>query len=155
LDYPVSPVRESALEVSERTVSKLSAPSPTEEEIKKRNVHVRYMSDIDTVFKKQKTQTNADLTRLAEHVRKEPARFEHDYMNLNSYIEDLEAVEEERRAKASFALEQIPQQAELAQRRKDELDRLKEKFQIKTNPDQEIFFKQLIEMKCSQPKFFY
>lgn len=76
-------------------------------------------------------------------------------MNLNSYIEDLDAYEEEKRAKKSFALEQIPQQAEIEKKRKEALAKLIDKFQIKTNPDQEIYFRQLIEMKCRQPKFYY
>lgn len=55
----------------------------------------------------------------------------------------------------AFGLEQIPQQAELERKRKEELAKLIEKYQIKINLDQEVYFRQLIEMKCRQPKFFY
>ena len=39
---------------------------------------------------------------------RDPDKFENDYRNLKSYIEDFKEHEEERMAKKSFLLEQIP-----------------------------------------------
>jgi len=65
-----------------------------------------------------KDDTNSHMRRLEGQLRKDPDKFDHDFMNLKSYIEDLQAEEEERKTRKSFALEQQPQQHELAKMRK-------------------------------------
>ena len=40
---------------------------------------------------------------------------------MRSYIKDMKELQEEKEAKKSYALEQIPQQAQLAKERKQEL----------------------------------
>lgn len=49
------------------------------------------------------------MKRLEGELRKDPDKFDHDFMNLKSYMDDLDAFEKERRNKKSFALEQLPQ----------------------------------------------
>ena len=39
--------------------------------------------------------------------------------------------------------------------RREELDKLINKYQIKVNLDQELHFKQLIKMRCQKPAFYY
>ncbi len=80
-----------------------------EQELKQRAIDQRYLQNIDQVFKLTKDEASRHLERLEAHMLKDPEKFENDYRNLKSYIEDLQLMDEERRAKKSFALEQIPQ----------------------------------------------
>lgn len=48
------------------------------------------------------------MKRLDHQLKTNPEKFDHDFMNLKSYIEDLEAEEDERRQRKSVALEQLP-----------------------------------------------
>ena len=68
-------------------------------------MNIRYTSNIDQVYKNTKDETNSHLRRLQSEIRRNPEKFELDYMNLSSYIDDLQAEEEERKARKSFALE--------------------------------------------------
>ena len=48
------------------------------------------------------------MRRLDHQLKTNPDKFDHDFMNLKSYIEDLEAEEDERAQRKSVALEQQP-----------------------------------------------
>ena len=102
-----------------------------------------------------KEDVSKHMRRLDHQLKTDPDKFDHDFMNLKSYIEDLENAEEERKQKKSFALEQQPQQHELAKIRAKELKKLVDKYEIKINPEQELHFKQLIAMRSHQPNFYY
>ena len=90
-----------------------SASTLSDEERKKQEANAlairRYLSNIDQVFKLTKDEATKHLKLLDAHMLRDPEKFQNEYRNLKSYIEDLEEMEEERRAKKSFALEQIPQ----------------------------------------------
>ena len=60
------------------------------------------------MFKLTKDEASKHLVRLEAHMLRDPDKFENDYRNLKSYIEDFKEHEEERMAKKSFLLEQIP-----------------------------------------------
>ena len=54
-------------------------------------------------------EAEESLGRLQHLLFKQPEVFDNAYRNLKSYIDDLDAEEEAKKAKKSFALEQIPQ----------------------------------------------
>ena len=56
-----------------------------------------------------KDKTNVAMHRLEPQLRSDPEKFDHDFMNLKSYMDDLDAEEAEKRARKSFRLEQLPQ----------------------------------------------
>ena len=74
---------------------------------------------------------------------------------MKSYITELDDAEEARLATKTYALEQNPQQAQIAKEIKAELDALIEKHQIRVNVDKQLDFMQLMKIKCQKPKFFY
>lgn len=55
---------------------------------------IRYTQNIDQVYKNLKDDTDQSLQRLDGHLRKDPDKFDHDFCNLKSYMEDLDAQEE-------------------------------------------------------------
>ena len=73
-------------------------------------------------------------------MRKEPGKFDNEHANLKSYITDLDEAAAARLAKKTYALEQNPQQAQIAKEIKAELDNLIEKHQIKVNVDKQLDF---------------
>ena len=82
---------------------------PTQAELEKCLAHVRYTQHIDKVYRNLKDKTNVAMHRLEPQLRSDPEKFDHDFMNLKSYMDDLDAEEAEKRARKSFRLEQLPQ----------------------------------------------
>ena len=56
----------------------------------------------------------------------------------------MQELENLKKAKKSYALEQIPQQAQLAKERREELNKLIDKFSIKVDLEKELYFEQLM-----------
>ena len=107
------------------------------------------------MFKKTRDEAEEHLKRCEQLFSQDPGKYDNAYRNLKSYIDDLDELQREKEAKKSFALEQIPQQAQLAKERAEAMKRLRDKYQIRVNTKQELHFKQLIQMRSQDPKFFY
>ena len=74
-------------------------------------VELKYTENIDKVFRLLKHETNHDFERLQPMIDNDVDKFDRGYRNLKSYIEDLQELEDERTARNSYRLEQLPQQA--------------------------------------------
>ena len=62
----------------------------TESEMKQKLITMRYTSNIDQVFKLSRHEAASDLDRLEKQMRQNPKKFENEYRNLRSYIDDLQ-----------------------------------------------------------------
>ena len=49
-----------------------------------------YTSRIDKVFKMTKDETEKNLSMLQTNLKKNPQKYDHDFANLKSYVEDIE-----------------------------------------------------------------
>ena len=63
------------------------------------------MQNIDFVFKQTRTEAEGYLSQLKAHIEKNPFKFDNEYRNLKSYIDDLKELEEQIKQKESVKLE--------------------------------------------------
>ena len=71
-------------------------------------LELKYTENIDKVFKETKIETDKNLERLQPSLKKDPFQFDQGYRDLNSYIEDVEEMEEERKKRLQFDKEMAP-----------------------------------------------
>ena len=73
--------------------------------LKEKLTNQRYTTNIDQVFKLAREEAEGHLLRLGASIEKEPGRYDNEFSNLKSYIDDLEELQLKKKARKSFALE--------------------------------------------------
>lgn len=77
----------------------------TEEQLEQKRINQRYTENIDQVFAVTREETNRNLCSLKEEIHANSSKFDNEYLNLKSYIQDQVELEENKKKKKSYALE--------------------------------------------------